>query len=104
MLRSSLIYLALSLLVVLLAGHVHIAVVYLDILYTKTNLLLAPLFNHNNGGQILMGVIVLTLLPICITGIPALIYRAIKGKLIPFFYEATWFVWLIIVISKIVIA
>lgn len=104
MIKPSLIYLALSLIVVLVSKYLHILVVYLDILYTKTNVLLSPLFSNSEEGRILMGVIVLTLLPICITGVPTLIYRALKGKLIPYYYEATWCVWIIIVISKIVIA
>ena len=104
MIKPSFIYLALSLFVVLVAPYIHVVVVYLDILYTKSNILLVPFFSDNNAGHLLMGVIVLTLLPICITAIPALIYRALQGKLIPYYYEATWFVWLVIVVSKIVIA
>lgn len=104
MLKPSLIYLVLSFLVVLIAKYLHVLVVYIDIIYTKTNILLSPFFSSNNAGQLLMGIIVLTLLPIGITAVPALIYRALRGKLMPYYYEATWCVWLIIVISKIVIA
>src|SRR3990167_5482724 len=102
MLRNSLIYLALSLLAVLFAKYTHIFVVYLDILYTYTNIALTPLFSSSNAGVLLRGVITLTLLPVCITAVPALLYRAIKGNTMPYYYEATWFIWLIIVVSKII--
>ena len=103
MLKQSLIYLALSLIVVVFASYAHLLVVYLDILYTHANLALAPLFSNSHAGVILRGVIILTLLPICITAIPALIYRTIKGQTIPYYFEATWMIWLVIIISKIII-
>lgn len=103
MLKQGLIYLVLSLIVVIFASYAHLLVVYLDILYTQANLALAPLFSNSHAGIILRGVIILTLLPICITAIPALIYRALKGHTIPYYFEATWMVWLVIVISKIII-
>lgn len=103
MLRQSLIYLALSIIVVLLANYAHLFVVYLDIVYTKANLALAPLFSNSHAGVVLRGVIILTLLPICITAIPALLYRAVKGHTMPYYFEATWLLWLVIVISKIII-
>ncbi len=103
MLKQGLIYLALSLIVVTFARYAHLLVVYLDIVYTHANLALAPLFSNSHAGIILRGVIILTLLPICITAIPALIYRALKGHTIPYYFEATWMVWLVIVISKIII-
>lgn len=103
MLKQSLIYLILSILVVIFARYVHLLVVYLDICYTYANLALAPLFSHSEASVLLRGVIILTLLPIIITGIPALIYRAFKGGLMPYYFEATWMIWFLIVISKIII-
>ena len=103
MLKQSLIYLALSLVVVAFANYTHLLVVYLDILYTHANLALAPLFSNSHAGIILRGVIVLTLLPICITAVPALLYRALKGHTMPYYFEVTWMIWLVLVISKIII-
>jgi len=103
MLRQSLIYLALSIIVVLTANYVHLLVVYLDIIYIKASLALAPLFSNNHAGVVLRGVIILTLLPICITGLPALFYRLVKGNTMPYYFEATWLLWLVVVISKIII-
>ena len=104
MLKYTFIYLILSLLVVAFSNYIHMLVIYLDILYTQANIHLAPLFSGSHAGILLRGVVCLTLLPICITAIPALIYRAIKGGLIPYYYEATWLIWLVIVISKIIFA
>ncbi len=103
MLKQSLIYLVLSILVVIFARYMHVLVVYLDICYTYANLKLAPLFSNSQSGIILRGVIILTLLPIIITAIPALIYRAFKGGLMPYYFEVTWMIWFLIVVSKIII-
>ncbi|AGH53452.1 hypothetical protein LPE509_01361 [Legionella pneumophila subsp. pneumophila LPE509] len=43
------------------------------------------------------------LLPIIIAGIPALIYRALKGKDMPHFIAIVWIIWTIIVLSDILI-
>lgn len=103
MLKQSLIYLILSIFVVLFAHYMHVIVVYLDIIYTYVSLKLAPLFSNSEGGILLRSVIILTLLPIIITAIPALIYRLFKGGLMPYYFEATWMIWLLIVVSKIII-
>lgn len=103
MLKQSLIYLVISILAVLLARYLHVIVVYLDICYTYISLTLTPLFSSSDGGILLRSVIILTLLPILITAIPALIYRLFKGGLMPYYFEATWMLWLLIVVSKIII-
>ena len=103
MLKQSLIYLFLSILVAIFSHYVHLLVVYLDIFYTFVNLKLSPLFSNTEHGILLRNVIILTCIPILITAIPALIYRAIKGGLMPYYYDITWMVWLVIVISKIIL-
>lgn len=103
MLKQSLIYLVLSILVVIFARDMHMLVVYLDISYTYANLKLAPLFSNNEAGIILRGVIILTLLPILITAIPGVIYRIVKGGVMPYYFESTWMIWLLIVVSKMII-
>lgn len=103
MLRQSLIYLILSILVVLFAQYVHLLVVYVDMVYTFINVQLAPIFSNSATGIMIRKVISLVLIPVIIAAIPALIYRAIKGKQMPYFIEVTWFLWLIIVLSKVLI-
>lgn len=103
MIKQSLIYLALSILVVLFATYVHVLIVYLDFAYTFITIKLAPVFSSSPLGSLFRQVLSLVLLPIVIAGIPALIYRAIKGHMMPYFMEITWFLWLIIVLSKVLI-
>ena len=101
--HQSIIYLLISIFVVIFAHYVHLMVVYLDIMYTYTHLKLAPLFSNNEAGMLFRGVILLTLFPIGITAIPALIYRVYKGHTMPYYFSITWIVWLVIVVSKIII-
>ncbi len=103
MLKQSIVYLILSILIVLFANYAHLGIVYIDLFYTWVALTLTPLFNHGVYGILIRNVLSLVLLPLIIAGIPALIYRAIKGKKMPFFIEITWVIWLIIVLSKVLI-
>ena len=103
MIKQSLIYLLLSLLIVIFAKYAHLLLVYIDIVYSYVNVKLTPLFSTSEAGILLRGIITLTTLPICITAIPALAYYAFKHTRLPYYFEATWIIWLIIVISKIII-
>lgn len=103
MLKQSIVYLILSVLVVLFAKYAHLLIVYIDIAYLYVTVQLAPIFSNSTSGYIIRNVCSLVLLPLIITGIPALIYQAIKKKPMPFFVEATWLLWLMIVLSKILV-
>lgn len=103
MLKQSILYLVLSILLVLFAEYVHLLIVYMVMFYTYVMFQLTPIFNSGASGLLMQRIIVLTLLPIIIAGIPALIYRAIKGRDMPYFLEAVWFFWLIIVLSKVLV-
>ncbi len=103
MLKQSIVYLILSILIILFANHAHLGIVYIDMFYTWVVLTLTPLFSHGAYGILLRNVFSLVLLPVIIAGIPALIYRAIKGKKMPFLIEIIWVLWLIIVLSKVLI-
>lgn len=103
MLRHSLIYFLLSVLVVLFAKYAHLIIVYIDLFFTYINLKLTPIFSPTGWGLVIRKILVLMVLPILITAIPALIYRAIKGKEMPHFIAITWVVWTIIVLSEILI-
>lgn len=103
MLKQSIIYLLLSALIVFFSNYIHLGVVYIDMFYTWIVLILTPVFSHGAFGVLIRNVFSLVLLPVIVVGIPALIYRAIKGKHMPWFIEITWIVWLIIVLSKILI-
>ena len=103
MLKQSLIYLTLSIMVVIFAKYAQLLIVYIDLLYTYINVKLAPVFNHSELATFIRKVISLVGLPLLIAAIPALIYRAIKGTHMPYFIEITWLIWLVIVLSKILI-
>jgi hypothetical protein len=102
-LRQTLIYLLLSIAVVLFSQYVHLMIVYIDMFYTYINIQLAPIFSSSHSGIMIRKVLSLVLLPIVIAAVPALIYRAIKGKNMAYFLQVTWFLWLVIVLSKVLI-
>lgn len=103
MFRQSVIYLILSILVVIFAQYAHLFVVYIDMGYAYLSLKLKPLFSASPFGMMIRNVFSLTLLPVILTGIPVLAYRAIKGKVMPYYIELTWILWLIIVLSTVLI-
>src|SRR5579872_6900741 len=103
MLRHTLIYLILSILIVVLAKYAHLLIVYIDMFFTYINIQLTPIFSQTGWGLIIRKILVLMLLPIIITGIPALIYRVIKGKDMPHFIPIAWIIWTIIVLSDILV-
>lgn len=103
MLKQSLIYLVLSIVVVIFAKYIHVLIVYIDILYTYMHYKLSPIFNQGGIGGIVSKVTLLVLIPVVIAAIPALIYRLIKGSSMPCLIELTWCLWLVIVLSHILI-
>ncbi|MDI1351346.1 MAG: hypothetical protein PSV35_01035 [bacterium] len=103
MLRHGLIYLLLSILVVLFAKYAHLLIVYIDVFFTYINLKLTPIFSQTGWGLIIRKILVLMVLPLLITAIPALIYRAIKGREMPHFIAIAWVIWTVIVLSDILI-
>lgn len=100
MFQKGLIYLLCSIMAVVFAKYIHAALIYIDVFYTYLNVQLAPIFSTTESGVLILKIVILTVLPVLIAGTPALIYRLIKGKNMPYFMEITWFLWLIIVLSK----
>ncbi|ARG98081.1 hypothetical protein [Legionella micdadei] len=103
MLRQSLIYLLLSILVVVFARFAHMLLVYIDMLYVFINIKLTPIFSQGGLGTVIRKVILLVLIPVIIAAIPALSYRLVKGKEMPYFMELTWCLWLVVVLSNVLI-
>ena len=103
MLRQSLIYLLLSILIVVFAKYATTLLVFIDLFFTQINLKLAPIFSQTGWGLVIRKIIVLMVLPILISAVPALIYRGLKGRDMPHFIAITWVIWTIIVISNILI-
>lgn len=101
--RQFLLYFVLSILVVLFKPFLHGLLLYIDIAYTYVNVQLGSLFNQSDIAIRVHTILTLALLPLVCSGIPALIYRAIKGKLMPYFIEVTWILWFILILSKLLI-
>lgn len=100
MLKQSLLYLVLTILVVLLARYVYYGLLYLNSIYYYLYSLIYPLFNPGYHGKIIIKVILLLIIPLMMAGVPALIYRLIKGRDMPYFNEAVWCVWVVVLISN----
>ncbi|MBA2652140.1 MAG: hypothetical protein H0U73_07740 [Tatlockia sp.] len=103
MLKQSFIYLLLSILLVTFAKYFQWLLAHIDKVYNFANLKLTPIFNYGGLGTDLRKTLLLVLIPIAITAVPALSYQVIKGKHMPYLIESTWCVWLVIVMSIILI-
>ena len=103
MLKQGLFYLLLSLLAVVFSRYGHMVVIWVDMLYTAINAKLAMVFSSGYLGETVRKVLVLAVLPVAITAIPALIYRVVKGSSMPWFFEITWMVWLVVALSNVMI-
>lgn len=103
MLKQSIIYLVLSILVVFFARYFHLLIIYIGMGYAFLTVKLMPLFNAMSFNVMMRNVVSLALLPILIVGVPALIYRAIKGQVMPYLIESAWIVWLTLVLSKVLV-
>ena len=101
MLRQSLIYLLLSILIVVFAKYANTLLVFINIFFTEINLKLTPIFSQTGWGVVIRKILVLMVLPMIITAVPALIYRGVKGREMPHFIAITWIIWTVIVISNI---
>ncbi|AHE67756.1 hypothetical protein Loa_02214 [Legionella oakridgensis ATCC 33761 = DSM 21215] len=78
-------------------------IVYIDMFYTYVNLKLSPIFSANETGIMIRKVFSLVLIPVAIAAVPALVYRLIKGRHMPYFIHITWLLWLVVVLSKVLI-
>ncbi|MFA5959412.1 MAG: hypothetical protein WC785_02755 [Tatlockia sp.] len=103
MLRQSLIYLLLSLFVVFFSRFAAMLVVYVDIFYAFVNVQLIPVFNAIGLGFIARKIFLLVFLPVAVAAIPALLYRLIKGKTMPYLFQLTWCLWFILVLGIVLI-
>lgn len=94
------IYLALSIIVIILAKYVNEAVHYVVYLYDYIDDALDVLFSNSPLGVLSRSSLALVVCPLIITGVPALIYYGIKRNKMPYFIEATWLIWMIIVLGN----
>jgi hypothetical protein len=98
--KQSSVYLMLSLLIILYSHQMKLFFVYMNMLYAYINLLLQPLFGSGIMGEAFRNMSALVLIPLVLSGIPALIYWIIKRKKMPYFIELTWLFWLILALCS----
>ena len=103
MLRQSIIYLIISILLIILKKYAKLFLAYIDYFYTTLSTQLSPILTNIGLGNPLQKILLLALVPILITAIPALLYYLIKRKNMPYFFEMTWCIWFIIVLSNLLI-
>ena len=103
MLRQSLIYLFLSILVVILKKYAKLLLVYIDIIFTYLSLQLSPILGYIGFGNPIQKILLLALTPVAITAVPGIIYYLLTRKTIPYYFELTWCIWLVIILSNLLI-
>ena len=103
MLRQSLIYLCFSILVVIIKKYAKLFLVYIDLMFTHLSLQLTHLLTYIGLGNPIQKILLLALVPIAITAIPAAIYYLFARKTMPYYFEITWCIWLVIVLSNLLI-
>lgn len=81
----------------------HMLIAYINLFYAFINTQLTPFFDHSGLDEIIRKVILLVLIPVAIVAVPALSYRLVKGKEMPYLIEATWCLWLVITFSNILL-
>ena len=101
--QQTLMYIVLSIFIVFFSKQIYGLIVYIDLFYTIINVKLSPIFSYSPIGIMIRNVISLALLPLIIIGIPALLYRGLKGSTMPYLMEIIWFLWLILALSKVLV-
>ena len=103
MLKTSkpyIVYVLLSLLVVTLGKYINEVLSFIVYLYDYVDDHLEVLFNQSPAGILSRNTLALVVCPLLITGIPALGYYAVKQSKMPYFLEATWLTWIVIVLGN----
>jgi hypothetical protein len=103
MLKQSIIYFLLSVLVVIFARFAFFLIIYINILYSLVNVYLAQIFSQIGLSLVVQRVILLLCFSLLLAAVPTLIYRVAKGKMMPYFSELTWCIWLVILLSNILL-
>lgn len=98
-----LVYLILSIVVVIFSKYVNEAVNFVVYLYDYIDDLLDILFSNSKAGSLSRSSFALVICPLLITGVPAIIYYAIKRAKMPYFVETTWLIWMIVVLGNTII-
>lgn len=94
-------YLILSVIAILFANRIYNFLVYYHNLLADLDTALYPVFSSSYSGTMLRRTLVLLLLPVIISGVPALLYRLVRKKNLPYFHVITWILWLTLLFAMI---
>jgi hypothetical protein len=103
MFKQSLIYLLFSILVVIFARFAFMLIIYINILLAFVSVHLTPIVRQVGLGMVFQRTILLVCIPPLLAAIPTLIYRLARGKIMPYFAELTWGLWLVILLSNVLL-
>ena len=103
MFKTVLLYLILSILVVLFPQYVRLIMQGIDAIYYGIAHILDPVFSYTHLGVISKKAVVLTLTPIVIIAIPALLYWFIKKAPMPYLIPITWYIWFVILLNHYIV-
>lgn len=103
MLKKSLTYLIISILIVLCKSYIALGLAYFHYAYKEFVSVGAPFLQQLGFGAQLQNILLLVLFPAILVGIPASIYYALTRKQMPYFMETTWSIWIVIVLCHILI-
>lgn len=94
--RQAIYLLVLSIVAVLLVKQVSLVLHYLGTGYHLLDRQLAAVFSGGYIASIIRYTITLVLLPTLVAAIPATLYWFFKRKLMPYFFECLWLVWVVV--------
>lgn len=103
MLKNSLIYLLATIFVVFFSYLFPYTLHAINQLYSYLYALIIPFFSVDHRGSSLVKIILLVIIPVAIAAIPALLYRLIRKREMPYFLSTVWIVWLIVVFSNLLV-
>lgn len=103
MFKQSIIYLIISILLIVLKSYVALGLAYFNYFYKWFAGIGAPLLQQLGFGAQLQTILLLVLFPVLIVGIPGSVYYMVKRKKMPYLMEATWALWVVIVLCHVLI-
>lgn len=101
MLKHAVIYLIVSILAILFSSYVLKLMNFLQDIFNYLAIHLTPFLQVIDLGIKTSEIFLLVIIPVVLSGVIALIYRAIKRKSMPHFIELTWIFWILLVLSNI---
>jgi len=96
-------YLILSILIILFSQYTREAGSFIVDFYNYVDGHIEIFFSRSPGGIALRHIVALVVCPLIISGIPAMIYHAVKHSAMPYFMQITWLLWIVIALSTVLV-